>query len=108
MSTIGSPVYRTLKHFRFSKWMPVAAFDIEQSIIYQVLDSYHIRWKVKHYWYKPGHPYVAIIFYFPKKYKDRLRSIMDEVANKIIVCGYSDYYEFCQHFFNSELKEGSE
>ena len=49
--------------------------------------------------------YIAVFCKIPKSYNEKFKGAMEQLSNNIIICGYSDYMEFCKELFEEVFKE---
>ena len=50
-------------------------------------------------------PYLAIFCKVKKQDVSEFEAVMKELVNKMIICGYTEYEQFCEKFINDILPE---
>jgi len=78
-------------------------FDVEQ----YYADNLFIRHKIKvtflREYQKEDIPYLAIFCKVKKRYASEFEIVMKELADKMIICGFAEYEQFCENFINDIL-----
>ena len=54
---------------------------------------------------RQGDKYRIIFCKVKKKYKEQFEKAMQELTNKMLLCGYTDYEEFCKKFKEEVYEE---
>ena len=86
----------------------VWVFDIDRHIFEHTCERHNIRVRLKTELSKPNEPYLACIYFIPKKHLKDLPDIMDEVTCHITLLGYKDYEEYSTKTIADMLKEKEE
>lgn len=55
-----------------------------------------IKFKIIKGYISKDNKYSVIVCEIPKKYKPKFIKVMEELRNKILICGYNDYDQFCK------------
>ena len=78
-------------------------FDVEQ----YYADNLFIRHKIKvtflREYQKEDIPYLAIFCKVKKRDASEFEIVMKELADKMIICGFAEYEQFCENFINAIL-----
>ena len=75
-------------------------FDVEQYCADNLFIQHKIKVTFLSEYQKEYIPYLAIFCKVKKRDTLQFEAIMKELANKMIICGYTDYEQFCERFIN--------
>ena len=75
-------------------------FDVDKFFGSHMIIENMIRIDFQKEMRKDGSPYIAVFCKVHKKDIEKFENTMLELRKKILICGYSDYDEFCEKFFS--------
>ena len=80
-------------------------FDVEQYYADNLFIQYKIKVTFLREYQKEDIPYLAIFCKVKKQDVSEFEIVMKELANKMIICGYTEYEQFCERFINDILPD---
>ena len=83
-----------------------AFVDVPEYFADQLFIKHKVTVRFGHEFQHPDEPYVIIFSKVRKRDRDRFLTALAELPNKMILCGYSGYEEFCGAFI-AKMNDGA-
>ena len=88
-------------------WLHYAYFDSNSYLADSLLCKHEVPVRFGDEYERSDSKYRIIFCKVRKKYKNRFERAMLELNNKMLICGYNDYEEFCKKIGDA-MKHGAE